>query len=207
MTIRTVLADDHAIVLEGLEQILKLEEDIELVARCIDGEQALKTVRLFLPDVLVLDLRMPVMDGLAVLRQIKREGLPTKVVLLTAGLDDDEMVRALRLGVSGVILKVMASRLLIQCIRTVAGGGRWIEKDSGESPVRRMTTDPHGTGLSPREIEVVRMVSRGMRNRQIAQELFISEATVKVHLHNVYEKLALKSRVELGLFAREKGLL
>jgi len=205
--IRTVLADDHAIVLEGLEQILKLEEDIELVARCIDGEQALKTVRSFRPDVLVLDLRMPVMDGLAVLREIKREGLPTKVVLLTAGIDDDEMIRAFRLGVSGVILKVMASRLLIQCIRTVAGGGRWIEKDSEDRAVQRTTTDPHGTGLSPREIEVVRMVSRGMRNRQIAQELFISEATVKVHLHNVYEKLSLKSRVELGLFAREKGLL
>ena len=207
MTIRAVLADDHAIVLEGLEQILKLEEDIELVARCIDGEQALKTVRSFRPDVLVLDLRMPVMDGLAVLREIKREGLPTKVVLLTAGLDDDEMIRALRLGVSGVILKVMASRLLIQCIRTVAGGGRWIEKDLEDRAVQRTTSDPHGTGLSPREIEVVRMVSRGMRNRQIAQQLFISEATVKVHLHNVYEKLALKSRVELGLFAREKGLL
>ena len=207
MTIRAVLADDHAIVLEGLEQILKLEEDIELVARCIDGEQALKTVRSFRPDVLVLDLRMPVMDGLAVLREIKREGLPTKVVLLTAGLDDDEMIRALRLGVSGVILKVMASRLLIECIRTVAGGGRWIEKDLEDRAVQRTTSDPHGTGLSPREIEVVRMVSRGMRNRQIAQQLFISEATVKVHLHNVYEKLALKSRVELGLFAREKGLL
>ena len=207
MTIRAVLADDHAIVLEGLEQILKLEEDIELVARCIDGEQALKTVRSFRPDVLVLDLRMPVMDGLAVLREIKREGLPTKVVLLTAGLDDDEMIRALRLGVSGVILKVMASRLLVECIRTVAGGGRWIEKDLEDRAVQRTTSDPHGTGLSPREIEVVRMVSRGMRNRQIAQQLFISEATVKVHLHNVYEKLALKSRVELGLFAREKGLL
>jgi len=207
LTIRAVLADDHAIVLEGLEQILKLEEDIELVARCIDGEQALKTVRSFRPDVLVLDLRMPVMDGLAVLREIKREGLPTKVVLLTAGLDDDEMIRALRLGVSGVILKVMASRLLIECIRTVAGGGRWIEKDLEDRAVQRTTSDPHGTGLSPREIEVVRMVSRGMRNRQIAQQLFISEATVKVHLHNVYEKLALKSRVELGLFAREKGLL
>jgi len=207
LTIRAVLADDHAIVLEGLEQILKLEEDIELVARCIDGEQALKTVRSFRPDVLVLDLRMPVMDGLAVLREIKREGLPTKVVLLTAGLDDDEMIRALRLGVSGVILKVMASRLLVECIRTVAGGGRWIEKDLEDRAVQRTTSDPHGTGLSPREIEVVRMVSRGMRNRQIAQQLFISEATVKVHLHNVYEKLALKSRVELGLFAREKGLL
>lgn len=207
MKIRTVIADDHAIVLEGLEQILKLEEDIELVARCIDGEQALTTVRSFRPDVLVLDLRMPVMDGLAVLREIKREGLPTKVVLLTAGIDDDEMIRAVRFGVSGVILKVMASRLLIQCIRTVAGGGRWIEKDTADRSVRRTATDPHGTGLSPREIEVVRMVSRGMRNRQIAQELFISEATVKVHLHNVYEKLSLKSRVELGLFAREKGLL
>lgn len=207
MKIRTVIADDHAIVLEGLEQILRLEEDIELVARCIDGEQALKTVRSFRPDVLVLDLRMPVMDGLAVLREIKREGLPTKVVLLTAGLDDDEMIKAVRFGVSGVILKVMASRLLIQCIRTVAEGGRWIEKDSEARPVQRTTMDPHGTGLSPREIEVVRMVSRGMRNRQIAQELFISEATVKVHLHNVYEKLSLKSRVELGLFAREKGLL
>lgn len=207
MKIRTVIADDHAIVLEGLEQILKLEEDIELVARCIDGEQALKTVRSFRPDVLVLDLRMPVMDGLAVLREIKREGLPTRVVLLTAGIDDDEMIRAIRFGVSGVILKVMASRLLIQCIRTVAGGGRWIEKDSADRSVQRTTTDSHGTGLSPREIEVVRMVSRGMRNRQIAQELFISEATVKVHLHNVYEKLSLKSRVELGLFAREKGLL
>lgn len=207
MKIRTVIADDHAIVLEGLEQILRLEEDIELVARCIDGEQALKTVRSLRPDVLVLDLRMPVMDGLAVLREIKREGLSTKVILLTAGLDDNEMLKALRFGVSGVILKVMASRLLIQCIRTVAEGGRWIEKDSEDRTVQRTTMDPHGTGLSPREIEVVRMVSRGMRNRQIAQELFISEATVKVHLHNVYEKLSLKSRVELGLFAREKGLL
>lgn len=211
MAIRLVLADDHPIVLDGLEQLFRLEQDFEVVARCRDGEETLRQVRFYRPDILVLDIRMPRQDGLQVLQAIRDEGLPTRVVLLTAALDEDQLVEALHLGVGGVILKEMAPRLLVDAVRQVKAGGRWLDKGSSnralERLLRRETESREAAeSLTPRELEIVRMVARGLRNRAIAEQLFITEGTVKIHLHNIYQKLQVSGRLELAVQAREKGI-
>lgn len=207
-----VLADDHPIILDGLEQLFRLEEGLEVVARCRDGEEALQAVRELVPDVLVLDVRMPGADGIDVLRTIDRESLATRVVLLTAGLEDEQLLDAIRAGARGVVLKDMAPQLLVEAVRTVLGGGQWLEKGLGGRALTKLLQRERGLEgasrrLTPRELEIVRMVARGLRNRAIAEQLFIAEGTVKVHLHNIYDKLGVDGRVELTLYAQEKGLV
>jgi len=212
MPIGLVLADDHPIVLDGLERLFALEPDIRVLARCTTGEETLQAVRKHRPDVLILDIRMPGMDGLKVLRQMKRAERPTRVVLLTAALDEDEVMEAITLGVNGVVLKEMAPQLLVQCVRKVHAGEQWLEKQSVSRALEKLLRREAGARqfaklLTPREIEIVRMVAAGLRNQQIADKLHISEGTVKIHLHNIYEKLRVDGRVALTVFAQEKGLL
>lgn len=212
MPIRLVLADDHPIVLDGLDQLFRLEPDFTVLARCRDGEETLRAVRLYRPDVLVLDIRMPRCDGLQVLRTLQAEGVATRVVLLTAALQEDHLVEALQLGVGGVVLKEMAPRLLVDAVREVHSGGRWLDQGSANRALERLLRrDAEGRdatpALTPREIEIVRMVARGLRNRVIAEQLFISEGTVKIHLHNIYQKLDVSGRLELAVQARSRGLI
>ena len=212
MPITVALADDHPIILDGLEQLFQREEEITVVARCRDGEKTLRAVRQHRPDILILDLRMPVKDGLEVLRELGREKLPTRVVILTAGLDEDDVLEATRLGARGVVLKEMAPQLLVQAVRKVAAGEQWLEKRSFGKALEKMLRREAGARqvagvLTPREIEIVRMVASGLRNQQIADKLHISEGTVKIHLHNIYEKLEVDGRVALTLYARDKGLI
>ncbi len=212
MTINLVLVDDHPLVLNGLQQLFAVESEISVLACCTDGEQVLQTVIHYQPDILILDLKMPRKNGLAVLRELQKEKLPTKVVLLTAALDDDEVLEAIRLGVRGVVLKEMAPQLLIQCINKVHTGGEWLEKDSVsralEKMLKRETEMQYITQiLTRREIKLVKLVAHGLSNKLIAEKLYIAEGTVKVHLHNIYDKLQVKSRVALTLYAQEKGLV
>jgi two-component system, NarL family, nitrate/nitrite response regulator NarL len=211
MPIGVVLADDHPIVLAGLETVLHEAKDIKLLARCRDGEESLRAVRQHRPDVLVLDIRMPGKNGLEVLQELKREKLATRVVLLTAALDDNEVLEAVRLGVRGVILKEMTPDLLLQCIRKVHAGEQWLEKRSFQSALEKMLRREAAaktvSGLTPRELEIVRMVAAGLRNKEIAAKLTITEGTVKIHLHSVYQKLELDGRMALSLYAQDKGLL
>ena len=211
-SIRVVLADDHRVVLEGLEQLLRSEPDIEVVASCIDGREALDAVHQFTPDVLVLDLRMPRLDGLGVLRALALEATPPAVVVLTAGLDEQEVVEAIHLGARGVVLKEMASRLLLQCLRKVHAGEQWLEKRSVTAALEGLMRRERATAalnqlLTPRELTLVRMLAKGLRNREIAEQLHIGEGTVKTHLHNVYRKLGVDGRLDLMLVVREKGLV
>ncbi|NJL27947.1 MAG: response regulator transcription factor [Thermoanaerobaculia bacterium] len=210
--IRVAIADDHPIVLDGLEQLFRLEPDFALVARCRDGRETLRMVAAQTPDVLVLDVRMPQGDGLEVLRTLEREGAATRVVLLTAAVEDDQLLEALRLGARGVVLKEMAPQVLVSAVRAVAAGGEWLERGLGGRAARKLlereqqrrdATDV----LTAREIEVVRKVAAGKRNRAIANELFISEGTVKIHLHNVYDKLRCDGRLALVLWAKQHGLV
>jgi two-component system nitrate/nitrite response regulator NarL len=210
MTIRLVLADDHPIVLNGLEQLLSLEKDCEVVARAKNGDEALQAVRQFQPDVLVLDLLMPGTDGLAVLEEMRREALRTRVVILSA-MNSDDLFEAIRLGARGVVLKDMAPRLLMQCVRTVHAGGKWLEKGVATSAVDKLLEREAGTKavaetLTPRELQVARMIAKGVPSKTVASRLAISEGTAKLHLHHVYEKLKVEGRVGLMRFMQSRGL-
>jgi DNA-binding NarL/FixJ family response regulator len=212
MSIRLVLADDHPLILDALEGLFGLEEDIEVVARCSDGAQALEAVERLEPDVLILDLRMPVSDGLDVLRALHEMGSRTRVVVLTGSVEDRELVECLRLGVCGVVLKEMAPRMLVQCVRKVFAGDVWVENRSITRAVDLMLLREAGARdsaehLTPREIEVVQMVAAGLRNKEIARRLTLTEGTVKVHLHNIYAKLGVDGRLELLRYAEERGLV
>ena len=212
MPITLVLSDDHPLILNGLENLFRLEKDFKVVARCLDGEEAVKAVRKHKPDVLVLDIRMPGTDGLSLLRGMKKEKLSTRVVLLTGALDEDELAEAVRLGVRGLVLKEMAPKLLVQCIRQVHAGELWLEKRSVTSALEKLLQREAGQRevallLTPREIEIVKQVAAGLRNIEIAKRLFISEGTVKMHLHNIYQKLGVDSRINLTRYAQGKGLV
>jgi len=212
MPISLVLADDHPIILDGLEMLFRAEQDFQVLARCVNGEETIQAVRQHRPDILILDIRMPGKDGLAVLREMKKDSLPTRAVLLTVGLDEDDLLEAIRLGVRGVVLKEMAPQMLVQCVRKVHAGEQWLEKRSVGRALEKMLLREAGERqvagvLTPRELEIVRMVASGLRNKEIADSLSISEGTVKIHLHHIYEKLHLASRLELALYAQERGLV
>jgi len=210
-TIRVVLADDQPLVLSGLENLLNTEGGFQIVSTCRDGQDALKAVQEHLPDILVLDIRMPGKDGFTVLKEIRERDLPVKVVLLTGELSEQDVIRSVRLGVNGIVLKEMAPQLLVQCLRKVSTGAQWLERDSFTRAMEKLLR--HGDGLEElsrvltgREIEVVKMVGQGLRNREIAEKLFICEGTVKIHLHNVFRKLSVQSRAQLILYAQSKAL-
>jgi DNA-binding NarL/FixJ family response regulator len=212
MSIRLVLADDHPPILQGLTLLLRQEPDLEVLAVCRDGEETLQAVRQFQPDVLILDILMPGKDGLAVLRELRQLEIPTRVILLTAAIDEDNLLEAMRLGVGGVVLKEMAVPLLIQCVRKVYAGDQWLERHSIGRAMEKMLRREAGTRevaklLTPRELEIVRLAASGLRNKEIASRLTISEGTVKIHLHRSYEKLHVDSRIALLRYAQTKGLV
>jgi DNA-binding NarL/FixJ family response regulator len=210
MPIRILLADDHPVVRRGLLQFFDDVDDFDVVAECNDGEAALDAARRLAPDVVIVDLRMPILSGMDVLRRLRGDARMPAVILLAGNISDDEVVEAMRLGAKGVVLKEMAPTLLVQCIRKVAAGGVWLEKEAiGRALEKLFQRDDSRAraALTPREIEIVRMVAQGMGNREVGERLFISGGTVKTHLHAIYEKLGLKGRVQLSTYARENGLL
>ena len=209
--IRIVLADDHVIVLDGLEQLFRLEPELEVVARSTTAEAAVKAVQEHRPDVLVLDLVMPGHDGMWVLRELSELNLPTRTVLLTAHVEENRLVEAIRLGVWGIVLKEMAPRMLMECVRKVYAGEKWLEQQSVTRAMERMQKreseiDRLTRLLTPRELEIVRLASEGLRNKEIGERLSITEGTVKIHLHNIYEKLGVTGRSQHILYATKHGL-
>lgn len=208
MTVRLVVADDHPVVLMGLDSLFALEPDFEIVARCVNGEEALEAALEHRPDILLLDLRMPKLDGLSVLDSLRHAGSPTRAVLLSATLEDSEIRRALQLGACGVVLKEHAPQQLVKAIRTVHAGGWWLEQ-AGLSAVvlsaAQTNARPEAPVLTDREREIVSLVCDGLRNKEIARDLGIAEGTVKIHLNNIYRKLGVDSRVSLVLHARGRS--
>jgi two-component system, NarL family, nitrate/nitrite response regulator NarL len=212
MPIRVVVADPQPIVLKGLEAVLSAERDFKIVAQCRDGEETLRTVQAHRPDILVLDVRMPGKDGLAVLRTVRKDKLATRVVFLVEAMTDEELFEATRLGVDGVVLKEMDPRLLVQCVRRVHAGHSWIERTSSARALQNLLRREAGARdiaqhLSGREIEIARMAARGLRTKAIGEALHISDGTVKTHLHQVYEKLNVQNRAGLIAYLTERGIL
>ena len=210
--IHLVLADEHPIVLDGLDSLFRAEPDVRVMARCTTSGDTLTAVQRHRPHVLVLDPHLPGPHGLPILRRLQRDHGQTSVVLFAASLSDNEAIEALRLGVRGMVLKEQAPEQLVQCVRKVHAGEQWIEKTAIGNALQTLLRREAGVRevadvLTPREIELVRMVAHGLRNETIAHRLLISPGTVKVHLHHVYRKLKLSGRVELMLYARDRQLL
>ena len=212
MAINLVVADPHPVYLLGMEQLLSTEAEINLQALCASAEETLQAVRQHRPDLLILDIGFRDRSGLELIRDLRQEQLPVKVIILAGVLDDEQTIETLRLGVQGVLLKSMPTRMLIQCIHNVYAGGQWMEKQSLGHAFEKMLRREAGarrlaTILTDRETEVMCLVARGMSNRQIASQLTVGEGTVKVHVHNIYAKLGVNNRVDLTLYAHKKGLL
>jgi DNA-binding NarL/FixJ family response regulator len=211
--IKVLIADDHAVFRDGLRKLLEGADDISVVGEASNGSRCIKMLGKFKPDILLLDLRMPDKGGLDVLREVNFDSLPTRVIVLTAAEDDRGVIRAMRLGARGVVLKQSASDLLLKSIRQVHDGEIWLDnrttaevidafKKSAESGQRR-----EKPLLSDREKEVVQLVAQGFHNREIGEKLLISEQTVKNHLHNIFEKLGVSDRLELALYAVHHRLI
>ena len=212
MPIRIVLADDHPLILDALANLLRAEDGFEIAAACSSGAEALKAVRRHRPDVLILDLRMPDLNGLDVLRAMAGEELPTRTILLTAAIEESEMLEAMRLGVWGLLLKEMASASVAQCVRVVHAGERWLEKRSAARMLDKLARREGAAReaaalLTARELEIVTLIGSGLRNKEIASRLSIREQTVKVHLSHIYAKLGVDGRLALLRYAEDKGLL
>jgi DNA-binding NarL/FixJ family response regulator len=207
---RIVVADDHPLLLDGVEALLATESGIDVVARCADGAEALQAVADHAPDVLVLDLHMPTLDGLDVLTQLGDDA--PDVVLLAAELTGPEALEAVRRGVRGIVLKAEAPRRLIECLRTVETGERWIDPSTFDTLLdtaleREARTEAIRGRLTDRELDVVALVAEGLSNKRIADRLGIGVGTVKTHLYNIFQKLDVANRTELTVLAREHGLV
>ncbi len=216
-TIRVVLADDHPIVRDGLRKLLMLEDDIEVVGEAGDGREVVRVVEETSPDVVVLDLRMPNMDGLAALQALNQLPKRPRVIVLTASEDKNEFVQAMKLGCSGIVLKQTAPDLIVKSIRKVNSGEIWLDSHTTAAVMRQFAAPGELMGvtgaksrerspLSQREREIVGLVAQGYKNREMAEKMFISEQTVKNHLHNIFDKLGVSDRLELALYAIHKGL-
>jgi DNA-binding NarL/FixJ family response regulator len=215
MSISLVLADPYPVTLEGLVHRLIAEKDFRILACAQDGEEALQAVRQLKPDIVVLDLHLPGKDGLTLIREMKRDGLPTQAVVFTAAEREGRREIALevvRLGVRGVVMKDMALQWLVRCIREVHAGRKWLEKGVAARTVENLLKREElrqevSSILTPREIEVARMASKGLPNKSVAGRLAITEGTAKLHLHHVYQKLHLNGRMALMQYLQDSGLL
>ncbi|MDQ8755890.1 response regulator transcription factor [Sphingosinicella sp. LHD-64] len=206
---RILIADDHPIILSGVEAVLK-DTPYDIVGSARDGASALKLVDEKRPDILVLDERMPELSGIEVLRALRQRGDRRPVVLLTADLSDRKLLDAVELGVEGIVLKENAHSHLLSCLDEVARGGRWLEpglvQQALDLKLRESMATPNSfSTLSPREGTIVALVAQGLRNRDIAAQLGLTEGTIKVYLNRIYEKLQVTNRTELAILVRENN--
>jgi two-component system nitrate/nitrite response regulator NarL len=203
---RLVIADDHPFLIAGIESILR-DTEFQIVGTVTNGQAALDSVSALRPEILLLDVAMPLRNGVDVLRTLRSRGDRHPVVLLTASLDDRQLLEALELGVEGVVLKEGAQALLLDCLRAVRDGGRWIEPSLIQRAIELQSSgapaDPLGA-LTPRERAITGLVAQGMRNREIGDELGMTEGSVKVYLHRIYEKLGVNNRTELALVSQDR---
>lgn len=199
---RLIVVDDHPIVLGGLDRLFSTVPDFDVVARCHNGETAIAAAQGLSPDLVLLDLRLPDMNGLEVLRAVKQSPTKPRVVILSAAVTAQDVATARELGADGLLYKDLAPDDLINEVRRAMAGLRPFPTDLPEDAAML----GRFAQLTARERDIVMAAARGLRNRAIADELGISEGTVKLHLHNIYDKLRIQSRVELALMARQIGI-
>jgi DNA-binding NarL/FixJ family response regulator len=215
MSIRVLLVDDQALIRAGFRMILDAEDDMEVVGECADGTQAVDSVRRLKPDVVLMDIRMPEMDGIEATRLIADGESAPKVLMLTTFDLDEYVYDALRAGASGFLLKDVPAEQLVDGIRVVAEGDallapsvtKWLIHEFSRGAVAQQSAPPELEELTPRELEVFKLIARGMSNAEIAAELIVSETTVKTHVARVLMKLGVRDRVQAVVLAYESGVV
>jgi DNA-binding NarL/FixJ family response regulator len=212
--IRVLLADDEQLIREGLRLILDLQPDIEVIGEAADGVEALRLVPELRPDLLLIDIRMPRLDGLEVTERLAEADVRPRILILTTFDSDEYLYRALKAGASGFLLKDVPRGQLLHAVRVVAAGDELLSPVITRRLVERFMSSPAAAAgavqlhrLTPRETDVLRLVAGGMSNAEIATTLFLSEATVKTHLAHVFTKLDLRDRAQAVVIAYESGLV
>jgi two-component system nitrate/nitrite response regulator NarP len=199
-----LLADDHPMIRTAIEVLLR-DSHFEIAATAASGEEALRRVEEMRPDILLLDLQMPAGSGMDVVRELSGADSAPRIVILTAAIDDASLIEAQTLGVRGMVLKNSDPAYLLECLDRVSAGSSWLDPELS-TRVQELSdafADTRRPALAPRERQLIRFVRQGLRNREIAQELGVTEGTVKVYLHAVFEKLGVSSRTELAVRADE----
>ena len=215
-TIRIVIADDHPIFRDGLRRLLESEPNLRVVGEAADGRQAIQLVQETRPDILLLDVAMPNLPGLETLRELSETKDPVRVIVLTASIEQPQMLQALQLGARGIVLKESATQVLMKSLAAVMEGSYWVGKDSvpdlKELVLKEMPTlEDHSPGerwgLTRREMQMVAAIVEGSSNRDIAERFGVREDTVKHHLTSIFSKVGVTTRLELALFALEHKLV
>lgn len=207
MTIRILIADDHNVVRQGLCLLLSMDPELEIVGEAHDGEEAVQLARELRPDVVLMDLLMPILDGIAATAIIRRELPDIEVVALTSVLEDVSVLEAVRAGAIGYLLKNTEANQLNQALKAAAAGQVQLSPQATARLLREIAAPHQPQPLTDREIEVLRLVGQGLSNREIAGHLSISEQTVKTHVTRVLTKLGVSSRTQAALYAARVGLL
>ena len=211
--IRVLIADDHSMVRQGLKQILELEEDIIVVCQASNGDEAIQYAKQQMPDVILMDINMPYTNGLQAIKELKEQGVPSKIIVLTIHQDREYLFKTLQMGAEGYVLKDAEASVLIEAIRNVYRGQSYIQPNMTKELVRefnRVTLHEkekrNDNNLTAREIEVLELIAEGMLNKEIAQKLYISEKTVKNHVSNIFKKLNVSDRTQAAIYAFKNNL-
>jgi two-component system, NarL family, nitrate/nitrite response regulator NarL len=215
-TIDIVIADDHELFREGLRKLLEAEPGLRIVGEAAGGDETVRVVRQLNPQLLLLDLSMPKGSGLEVLRELSELGAQTRIIVLAAAIEKDQVAEALQLGARGIVLKHSAIQILLKSIHCVNDGQYWVDHESVSDLIqafRQMGPSPHASrarqdlGLTSREKQVIALIAAGYTNKDLARKLDISEHTVKHHLTNIFDKLGVSNRLELVLYAIDHQLV
>lgn len=207
--ITVMIADDHVLMREGLKQLLQLEDDIDVIAQAGDGEEAIKTALEYEPDVILLDINMPKMNGIDVLRRLKDLGSKSKIIMLTIHEDREYLLETMKIGANGYVLKDSDADSLIGAIRDVNGGGTYIQPSIASLLAEGISGNDKELNkdllkiksLTKREYEVLTLIAEGLNNKDIADKLYISEKTVKNHVSSIFKKIEVNDRIQAAIFA------
>ncbi len=209
--IHILIADDHSIVREGLKQLLELEEDFEVVGQASNGVETIEKVRELKPDVLLLDINMPLMNGIEALKKLKKDEIDTKVIILTIHEDREYLLETMEIGASGYVLKDSDSASFFKAIRDAYIGESYIQPKLAIDLVRelnkpKVTRNRYDNDLTQREYEVIALIADGMNNKDIADKLFISEKTVKNHVSSIFRKINVSGRTQAAIYAFKNNI-
>ncbi|MGI6669501.1 MAG: response regulator [Acetivibrionales bacterium] len=212
--ISVLIADDHSLIRQGLKQILELEEDIYVVSQASNGDEAVKCAIEHEPDIILMDINMPGTNGLQAISEIKKQKIPSKIIVLTIHEDREYLFKTLQMGADGYVLKDAEPSVLIEAIRSVFSGQSYIQQNMTTELIKefnRVTRSEkekrEKNNLTPREIEVLQLIAEGMINKEIARQLYISEKTVKNHVSNIFRKLNVSDRTQAAIYAFRHNII